>query len=185
MSREKPKDILEEIDLRLNGVLGELGRALGEAISKLEDGGGEVRHSQSFQTSRGPMRAEAGIRVRMGGMDPGDAESSSPEPQPINTPRPREDTTAPATGSEPRDIAATIIDGETTWSLTAELPGVSKNQLAIDVGDGALTIEARGAGRHYQGQFDLPKMVSEDDLVVTLNNGILDITVPMPNEEGS
>ncbi|MEO1238053.1 MAG: hypothetical protein AAFW64_00030 [Pseudomonadota bacterium] len=178
MSGDESKDLLSEIDVRLNGVLGELGRALGEAITKLEDGGGEVRRSQSFETAKGRVRAEAGIRVRMGEMEIGSQgrESEFADPAPINTPH----QTAQNAPDDIRDIAATIVSNEHHWSLTAELPGAAEQSLDVKVEAGQVRITAKGAGRMYQGAFACPAYVQRAALSVSLRNGILDITAVQP-----
>lgn len=179
MSGDNPKDILNEIDVRLNGVLGELGRALGDALTKLDQGGGEVTRSQSFQTSKGPVRAEAGIRVRMGGMDLGASDRTASDPQPVNTPEPN--ATADPVDAQPpsREIAATIVASETQWSLTAELPGAAESELKVTVSGDQLEISTTGVGRSYAGTFDVPSAVTQDTLSVSLRNGILDIVADL------
>ena len=174
MSRDKSKDLFSEIEERLGGVLGELGKALGEAITTFETGTGEVRRSQSFETTKGPVRAEAGLRVRLGGITIG--ETAEPhDPAPVNRPTGgQNETDRPK--DRPRDITATIITHGKEWSLTAELPGVSKDDLTISVSDGRISINARGTSRDYAGTFDIPQTVTREDLNVSIQNGILDIT---------
>ena len=66
-SSPRGRAALRQIDLQLDGLLGKLGDTLGEMIERLEDGEtGEFRRSHELQTPRGPVRAEAGLRVRMG-----------------------------------------------------------------------------------------------------------------------
>ena len=61
---------VDGIDAGLGDILGALGAALTEVIGRLDqDGAGEVRRDFEVETDRGPLRAQAGIRVRMGGVD--------------------------------------------------------------------------------------------------------------------
>jgi len=175
MSRGRPKDILNEIDMRLDGVLGELGQALNEAMARIAEDGGEVRRSQSIQTTKGPVRAEASIRVRMGGMTLGEAAGRG-DPKPVIRPRKDAATTPEATPEGPSEITATIVTSGSTWSLTAELPGASESGLDVEVSDGTLRVTAQGARRSYVGAFDIPATIERKDLSITLRNGILDIT---------
>lgn len=172
MSSDKSNDLINEVDLRLNGVLGELGRALSEALSKLEDGGGEVRRAQTFQATKGTIRAEAGIRVKVGGFD---VSKPSSEQSGATTCTPATSSAKPSVF----EINATVVRDDTTWSLTAELPGVAQSDLNLQISDGVLLISAAGARRHYEGQFSVPAQLREDKLSVSLNNGILDLTAEL------
>lgn len=63
---------LDGIDIRLGDLFGDLGAALTEMIERLDAGAdGEVRRVHEFDTARGPIRAQAGIRIRMGGIEAG------------------------------------------------------------------------------------------------------------------
>lgn len=164
----KGRDAFREIDLRLDGFLGDLGAALGEMLTRLDDGsGGEVRRTHSFETPRGTVRTEAGIRVRMGGFDvKAGPERADPAPPPKPAPTP----------DDIRPIQAEILDSDGHWSLVAELPGISPEGLTLEVGPGSLCIEARSVTRRYRGEVPLPKGLGRDDLAVSLQNGVLEIS---------
>lgn len=170
-------DVRREIDLRLDGLLGEVGKVLGDVFEKLEDGTSELRHSQDIQTSKGPVRAEAGIRVRMGGATfGGGSDTVEPTIQPVNTSR---------QDSEARAISASILSEPGLWNLTADLPGVAEDGLTLDVTGGTLTIEATASARRYYGQFEVPGELTRDAITVSLKNGILDLTAPLIDEAPS
>lgn len=162
--KKRMDSVRQEIDLRLDGLFGDLGKALGEVLTRLDEAGGEVRHARSFDTGDGPIRAQADIRFRMGGLDGGASTASA---EPVKPPAPK----APAT----RDITATILSDEAQWSLTAELPGMTEADLKIDVADGQVSIAAANDSRAYRGTFDAPATLTRDALTVSLRNGILDL----------
>ena len=175
-SRKSPfEEAQAQIDLRLGGLLGELGSALTEAIEKLDaQGAGEVQTERTFDTVRGPVRASAGIRIRTLGGEMRQ-ETRSPE-KPINTPQktgaPEVEPAQPAH----RPIAATILDGSDSWKLIAELPGVDASGVALSSEEQGLTITATGRGRNYQSTFDLPPGATREALSLSVQNGILEIT---------
>lgn len=165
----------QEINSRLDGLLGELGKTIGDVLNRLEDASGEVHRSQSFDTGNGPLRAEAGIRIRLAGQDVSSRASTMPDPSPVNRPEPA----APAV----RTISATILQEAGFWSLTAEVPGMSQDDLSLSVENGQLHIRSSGSGRSYSGSFDIPAALSVEDLRTSLQNGILDLSATL--EEGA
>ena len=176
-SRKSPfEEAQEQIDIRLGGLLGEIGAAVSEALEKL-DGDGEVHTIRTFDSGRGPVRASAGIRIRpLGG---GDSQSGRAPDRPINDPE-------PATPPEdfPREISATILDGAKHWRLVAELPGIGPEGVSLETNGTALIITAEGRGRKYQSSFDLPLPARPGGLDHKIQNGILEITLVKPEHNG-
>ena len=174
-SRKSPfEEAQEQIDIRLGGLLGEIGAAVSEALEKL-DGDGEVHTIRTFDSGRGPVRASAGIRIRpLGG---GASHSARAPDRPINDPkpdRPPEDV--------PRDISATILDDAKHWRLIAELPGIGPEGVSLETTGATLIITAEGRGRKYQSTFDLPMPTPTDALDQKIQNGILEITLVKPEQ---
>lgn len=167
--RKGPKDRMDEIQLGLGGVFDALGEAFSEVTRRLEEGqAGEVRRSYEVDTGKGPLRAEAGIRVRFAGAD---VTPTSPSTSPVNTPK-------PAAPPEARSIDADILeDADGGWRLTADLPGVALDDLLLSQDGTQLKIETKGA-RHYRTEFDFPPGRRIEELNVHLNNGILDLSLP-------
>ena len=175
-TRPTGRDAIDEIDLRLGGLLGDLGQAVGEMLSRLDAGeGGEILRSGEIQTGRGPIRAEAGIRVRVGGQDVGSA-GTEPRARPAREDRRPPAAKAPAPRTA-RSIDADILTGDGLWTLTADLPGVTQDGLDVTVDDGELVVRGEGRGRLWEGRFDLPPGTSRPDLDVHLKNGVLEISV--------
>lgn len=171
--KKRMDSVRQEIDLRLDGLFGDLGKALGDVLSRLDEAGGEVRHARSFDTGEGPVRAQADIRFRMGGLE-GSASTATSDPV---APKPKPQ--AP----KPRDITATILSDEAQWSLTAELPGITEADLDITVADSQITITATNDARAYHGTFDAPATLTRDALNVSLRNGILDLSAEIGASE--
>lgn len=91
-----------------------------------------------------------------------------------------------------------VHEAEEAWRIDAELPGLERDDLSVDVEDGVLTISGEHksdsggeeAGfRHlerYRGNFRrslrLPEGVESESVKAAYKNGILTVTVPKPPE---
>jgi HSP20 family molecular chaperone IbpA len=109
--RRKIEDTISELDLRLDGLLGKLGESLGEMIDRLDQGeDGEIRRSHEIRAPKGPLRAETGVRIRVGGASFGSPGSTRSDRQ-------------PAQPVDPRDLPASDKDHEAPDNETAATTG--------------------------------------------------------------
>ena len=97
-----------------------------------------------------------------------------------------------ATGPQGWAPAVDLCETATSFIFTAELPGISREQIKIDVVDGRLTLQGRRDARvsceqYHQVErghggfcrtFVMPQAVETDNIVADLSNGVLTITVP-------
>ncbi|MEL6207370.1 MAG: Hsp20/alpha crystallin family protein [Pseudomonadota bacterium] len=132
--RRKIEETMADLDLRLDGLLGKLGGTLGEMLERLDSGEtAEFRRDHEVQTARGPLRAETGIRVRMGGLEAGAAHPGARRRDGGSAASGRPGERDPAQPVNPgRDAAATTGDHgpNATRSATGDTP-------AMDPGAGA------------------------------------------------
>ena len=94
--------------------------------------------------------------------------------------------------------AVDLCETATAFIITAELPGITREQISISVRDGRLTLQgrrdARVACEHYHqverghGEFSrtfaLPPFVDPDHIAAEMSGGILTVTVPKVPEPG-
>jgi HSP20 family protein len=94
--------------------------------------------------------------------------------------------------------AVDLCETATAFIITAELPGISRDQVHISVRDGRITLQgrrdARVACEHYHqverghGEFartfTLPPRVDAERIVADLSAGVLTVTVPKLPEPG-
>ncbi len=94
--------------------------------------------------------------------------------------------------------AVDLCETAAAFIITAELPGLTRDQVRINVHDGRLTLqgrrEARVTGEHYHqverghGEFArtfaLPPLVDTAHITADLADGILTVTVPKSSEPG-
>lgn len=165
--------------LSLDSLFSGLGAALSEMIDRLEDGAaGEIRRDRAFQTDRGPIHAQAGIRIRFAG-----ASRAVREMAPPGAPHSTPSTDAPAPVA--RTIAADVFDDGRVWRMTADLPGIAQGDLDLAIEDGHLLISARTARRSFTGRVAIPAATTLSDLRTTLQNGILEIEAPSAGRGGA
>ncbi|MEO0702244.1 MAG: Hsp20/alpha crystallin family protein [Pseudomonadota bacterium] len=159
-------------DLGLGGLFEALGDAVAEVTRQLEDGQTSVLHrSYEVDTGKGPVRAEAGVRVRFAGGSPG---GDPDQVRAVNRPTGQANATQEQVDTESvsRPVEYDVFETASEWRLTADLPGVGADDLVLSDGDGQLVIEATG-DRRYRDQVPVPAFVRSADLDVHLKNGIL------------
>lgn len=166
------EDAAKDIDAGLAGLFGALNDAIGDVMARLDDGtSGTVEHDHTFETPKGPVRAQAGIRLRMGGME---VNTAGAEPKPVNPKRPR---AAPAPASSPRGLSYEIIADEDVWVLTADVPGVSRKDVQLSQDRTVLKISTTGQ-RRYATDADLEGEFAVEEVQTSLRNGILTLRIP-------
>jgi HSP20 family protein len=91
-----------------------------------------------------------------------------------------------------------LIETDDHYLLTADLPGMKQEDVSIEVGDGALTIAGerkieyerkekgffrleRSFGK-FSRSLTLPDGVDPDKIEATLHDGVLEVTVPKPEQ---
>lgn len=167
-----------EIDTGLDGLFSALGQAIGEIAGKLEDGkSGSIARDHVFETAKGPMRAHAGIRLRMGGMDV--ETRSAPSPQPVNraSQARQSQNTEPPAPPAPTPLSYDLFEQDDAWILTADMPGVARKELTMDRSGSKLVLTTNGK-RQYSAEIALSADFEVDQITTTLRNGILALTIP-------
>ena len=73
---------------------------------------------------------------------------------------------------------ATVDQKDDAWTLSLDVPGVAREQLAIDV-DGAVVVvkTVDGAPRQYRAAYEFPAEIDADATTAKLENGVLTLTV--------
>ncbi|HET6418539.1 MAG TPA: Hsp20/alpha crystallin family protein [Geobacteraceae bacterium] len=102
--------------------------------------------------------------------------------------RPREETRSTDKFLKP---AVNIIETEDGLTLTADIPGASRDTLEVNVEKGILTISAPASGQMpgkpiytefelapYYRQFSIPETLAHENAKAELANGILTLRIP-------
>jgi HSP20 family protein len=103
-----------------------------------------------------------------------------------------------ATGPQGWIPAMDLCETADAFILTAELPGITREQVRIDVREGRLTVQGRREARvaceqyhqverghgEFARSFILPQAVDASNIVAELKDGLLTITVPKAADAG-
>jgi len=78
---------------------------------------------------------------------------------------------------EVREPMIEVFDEEDHILVIAELPGVSENEIKIEVTGDILNLTASDKDRKYAKEILLPGKVNPDSVKTSYNNGILEVTL--------
>lgn len=87
----------------------------------------------------------------------------------------------PGVHGAPRPVAGVreplvdVVEGDKTVSVTAEVPGVSKEDIDLEITDSTVIISVDRDDRKYYKEVELPCEVNADSAKASYRNGILDI----------
>jgi HSP20 family protein len=71
-----------------------------------------------------------------------------------------------------------LQEGEKAWTVSLDVPGVSREDLSISVEGPVLRIETRAeAKRAYKAAYELPQDIDADATEAKLENGVLTLTL--------
>ncbi|HWO99051.1 MAG TPA: Hsp20/alpha crystallin family protein [Methylococcus sp.] len=160
----KKKDESAPVEGILSGLT-----SLIDKLNELAKTGKELRESGEFGGGKGDQRWRGvfGVRVRtLGGEEP------SVEPF-GNLHRDREQgyTVTP----EVLEPMVDVFEEADHTLVIAEVPGVSLEDVQVDLKDDILTIDAARGNKKYHKELLLPRAYAREKLQLTCNNGILEI----------
>lgn len=154
------------IDLGLGGLFKGLGDFIDLLSETVESGEEEVTRSGEFKVKGlgGKARGVYGFSVRtgIGGL---------PRVERFGNIRSTEEGPIVA---EVREPLVDVFDEEKEIVVVVELPGVSEDQIRIEVADDILSLETTGE-RKYAKEALLPSAVAAETLQKTYKNGILEL----------
>jgi HSP20 family protein len=86
----------------------------------------------------------------------------------------------PRTGSAPQQLESReplvdVIEGKNTISVTAEVPGVDKKDIDLEITENTLIIKVDKDKRKYYKEVELPCEVDANSAKASYQNGVLDI----------
>jgi len=158
----------------IEGGLGGILKGLGDLVEKL----GELSETgQEFSKTGeigGPGRKPRGIygfTVKVGLGDKG------PRIEPFGNIR-RDTESGRTEVQEVREPMVDVFEEDDHLLVLAELPGIGKEDVRIDVKDDVLTISAERGDKKYRKEVLLPCSVSKEKIQVSCNNGVLEIKCP-------
>jgi len=76
-----------------------------------------------------------------------------------------------------REPLTDVIEAEKEVTITAELPGVEKKDVDLEITGNKLEIKVDTENRRYHKTIDLPDDIDPDSVGATYKNGVLEVTV--------
>lgn len=87
----------------------------------------------------------------------------------------RDEKTGESFVHEVREPMVDVFEEEDHTLVVAEMPGIGAKDVQINVKDDLLTINAKRGGKKYRKEVLLPRAYPREKMVVSCNNGILEI----------
>ena len=166
---EKRKDRTSHggIETGLGGML----KGLGDLVEKLGELGETGRELSKTGEIHGPekqVRGIYGFTVKVGLGDEG------PSLEPFGNIR-RDAKSGRTEVQEVREPMVDVFEEEDHLLVLAELPGIGKEDVRVEVKDDVLTISAERGDKKYRKEVLLPRNISKEKMQVSCNNGVLEI----------
>lgn len=155
-----------EAAANFGGILSGLG-GLVEKLGELAKTGEDLRRSGNFQSPSG-MKGIYGFTMRVG---LGDEE---PKIESFGNIR-KDEKTGQATVQEIREPVVDVFDEKENVLIVAEMPGISAEDVEIEVKDDLLTISAAKAEKKFRKEVLLPANFKKEKISISCNNGVLEI----------
>ena len=78
----------------------------------------------------------------------------------------------------PAAAAVKVEQNEEAWTVTLDMPGVTREQLAIDVDGAVVRVQTvKDAPRQYKAAYELPAEIDAEATSAKLENGVLTLTL--------
>lgn len=153
--------------------LGGLLKGLGDLVEKLgelaEKGEGLSRTGEVDLGDKGKgVKGFYGFSVKMG---LGDQEMKV---EPFGNIR-KDESSGESVIHEVREPMVDVFEEADHVLVVAEMPGISAEDVRLEVRDDLLSIQAESGDKKYQKEVLLPRAYSRDQMQVSCNNGILEI----------
>lgn len=80
-----------------------------------------------------------------------------------------------------RAVGVQLTESDTSWTLSLDVPGVSREHLTIAIEGQSVKIETvEGAPRQYKKAYEFPENVDAASSSAKLENGVLTLTLSKP-----
>jgi HSP20 family protein len=158
------------IETGLGGMLKGLGDLV-EKLGELAETGQELSKSGEIHGPGKEVIGIYGFSVKVGLGEEG------PRIEPFGNIR-RDAKSGRTEVQEVREPMVDVFEEEDHLLVLAELPGIGKDDVRIDLQDDVLTISAEKKDKKYRKEVLLPRSVSKEKMQVSCNNGVLEIKCP-------
>ena len=165
----KSPDKTVKTSFNLGGLLGGLGGFI-EKLGELAEAGEKLSQSGEFQDASGKIRGIYGINVKTALGEGGQTELKV---EPFgNVQRGAADRPK---GEDIREPLLDIYEEDDHVLVLVELPGVTKENVSLEVVNGRLMLSAQRGKTTYRKEVDLPEKCSAEQMNWDCSNGILQV----------
>ena len=165
--RETPSPGGAEGRLRIGGIL----KGLADLVEKLDDlaeSGGEISKTGEIRGSGQEVKGIYGYTVKVG------LGGETPRVEPFGNIR-RDRKSGRTVVQEVREPVVDVFEEQGHVLVMAEMPGVSAEDVQIEVAGDLLTVSAERGDKKYRKEVLLPRSFSRDQIEIGCNNGVVEI----------
>ena len=162
-------DKTSKVSFNLGGILGGLGGLI-EKLGELAEAGEKLSHSGEFKDAGGKLRGVYGINIKTALGEGGEQELKV---EPFGNVR--RQSAGASRGEDIREPLVDVHEEEDHVLVLAEIPGVSKENVKVDLADDRLSLFAQRGETKYQKEIVLPQSFSSEKMTWECSNGILRI----------
>jgi len=157
-----------KLSLGLRGLLDGIGNLV-DFAGKLKEAGGEINREGEidFSNLKEGMKGVFGVSIKTAVGGKPVVESFGNVKKTAEGPKVEEE----------REPLADVFDEDEEIRIYAEMPGVNKEDIKLDLREDILDISAQTGDRKYHKELLLPTKVKADTLSSNYNNGILEVKV--------
>jgi HSP20 family protein len=145
-----------------------------EKLGDLAEKGEQLSKTAQFQ-GKGPakdLKGVYGFSVKMG------LGGEEVKVEPFGNIR-RDEKSGQTVVQEIREPVVDVFEEEDHTLVVAEMPGIGVEDVRLDVKDDLLTIYAEKGSKKYRKEVLLPRSYPRDKMLVSCNNGVLEIKCSM------
>lgn len=165
--KDKPLEAGVGLDIGVGGILKGLANLV-ERLGELAETGEELSRTGEIHGSGKGVKGIYGFTVKVGLGD------EKARVEPFGNIR-KDQKTGQTVVQEIREPVVDVFDEEDHTLVVAEIPGISAKDVQLDVKDDLLTIDAARGDKKYRKEVLLPGTFPREKMLVSCNNGILEI----------
>ncbi len=152
-------------DLGLGGIFKGLGDLV-EKLNELAQTGQEFSKTGELRDG-GQLKGVYGFSIRTG-------LGGTPTIEPFGNIR-KDERSGHAVVQEVREPMVDVFEEEDHVLVLAEMPGISLENVRVEVKEDLLTISGHNKGKKYRKEIHLPQVLARDKMQISCNNGVLEI----------
>lgn len=166
-NKKNGKEHEVKIDFGLGGLFKGLGNLV-DLVAEMSEKGEQIRERTQEFSGKGPLKDMNGVygfSIKMG---------TGGKPEVNSFGNVKKSQNGPVV-DEVREPMVDIFEEDDEIQIVAEMPGVAKNNINLELNDDVMVIRAENNKRKYHKELLLPARVKEDTLNYSYKNGILEV----------